>query len=97
MRAGRALSRRYRNRRIGEFCKELEMTEGRSAGIPKILQAMKRNGSPKPEFDFDDDHTCFLCRLPVHPQATMPKGLTAHVAGQVAGQTKGTHLGQGPT
>lgn len=28
--AGRAVSRRYRNRRIGEFLKELEMTEGRS-------------------------------------------------------------------
>jgi len=52
------------------------MTDGRSTGIPKILQAMKRNGSPKPEFDFDDDHTFFMCRLPVHPQATMPAGLT---------------------
>lgn len=27
--------RRYRNRRIGEFLKELELTEGRSTGIPK--------------------------------------------------------------
>ncbi len=72
LRAGRALPRRYRNRRIGEFLKELDMTEGRSTGIPKILHAMKRNGSPKPEFDFDDDHTFFMCRLPVHPQAAMP-------------------------
>lgn len=85
LRAGRAIPRRYRNRRIGEFLKELDMTEGRSTGIPKILQAMKRNGSPKPEFDFDDDHTFFMCRLPVHPQATMPKGLALHVAGQVKG------------
>jgi len=54
------------------FLKELDMTEGRATGIPKILHAMKENGSPKPEFDFDDDHTYFLCRLPVHPQATMP-------------------------
>src|SRR6218665_88009 len=36
LKAGRAVSRRYRNRRIGEFLKELEMTEGRSTGIPKI-------------------------------------------------------------
>lgn len=85
LRAGRAVPRRYRNRRIGEFLKELDMTEGRSTGIPKILQAMKRNGSPKPEFDFDDDHTFFMCRLPVHPQSTMPKGLALHVAGQVKG------------
>ena len=30
LRAGRAQPRRYRNRRIGEFLKELEFTEGRS-------------------------------------------------------------------
>jgi ATP-dependent DNA helicase RecG len=72
LRAGKAMPRRYRNRRIGEFLKELDMTEGRSTGIPKIIKAMKKNGSPKPEFDFDDDHTYFLCRLPVHPKATMP-------------------------
>jgi ATP-dependent DNA helicase RecG len=75
LRVGRALPRRYRNRRIGEFLKELDMTEGRSTGIPKILHAMQANGSPPPVFDFDEDHTFFMCRLPVHPQATMPEGL----------------------
>ena len=49
------------------------MTEGRSTGIPKILQAMKQNGSPSPEFDFDEDHTFFMCRLPVHPGAKQVK------------------------
>jgi len=24
-------------------------------------------------FDFDEIHTCVMCRLPVHPQATMPE------------------------
>ena len=47
LKAKRIVSRRYRNRRIGEFFKELEMTEGRGTGIPKIRAAMKRNGSPK--------------------------------------------------
>jgi len=32
------VSRRYRNRRIGEFLKELNLTEGRSTGIPKNPQ-----------------------------------------------------------
>jgi ATP-dependent DNA helicase RecG len=32
LRAGKALPRRYRNRRIGEFLKELDITEGRSTG-----------------------------------------------------------------
>lgn len=69
LRAGRAHSRRYRNRRLGEFLKELEFTEGRSTGIPKILHAMEANGSPPPEFEFDEDHTYFQVRLPVHPAA----------------------------
>jgi len=69
LRIGKAMSRRYRNRRIGEFLKELEFTEGRSTGIPKILEAMKKNGSPPAEFEFDEDHSYFMVRLPVHPAA----------------------------
>lgn len=34
-------------------------------------EAMQHNGSPPPVFDFDEDHTFFVCRLPVHPQATI--------------------------
>ena len=66
---GRAMSRRYRNRRIGEFLKELNLTEGRATGIPKILNAMSKNGSPAPEFESDDDRSYFLIRLPIHPAA----------------------------
>ncbi len=69
LRAGRAQPRRYRNRRIGEFLKELEFTEGRSTGIPKIIRAMRKNGSPPAEFDFDEDHSYFMVRLPIHPTA----------------------------
>ncbi len=36
LQTGRAISRRYRNRRVGEFLKELDLAEGRSTGIPKI-------------------------------------------------------------
>ena len=64
---GNAVSRRYRNRRIGEFLKELDLAEGRSTGVPKILRAMRNNGSPAPRFETDDDRTWFLVRLPVHP------------------------------
>lgn len=46
MRELRFLSRRYRNRRVGEFLKELEMTEGRGTGIPKMLREIEKNGSP---------------------------------------------------
>lgn len=68
LRLGRAMARRYRNRRIGEFLKELQLTEGRSTGIPKIIRAMRDNGSPAPEFETDDEHSYFLVRLAAHPQ-----------------------------
>ena len=67
LRRGKAMSRRYRNRRIGEFLKKLEFTEGRSTGIPNIIDAMQGNGSPPVEFDFDADHSYFMVSLPVHP------------------------------
>ena len=85
LRQGKAVSRRYRNRRIGEFLKELDLTEGRSTGIRKMLKAMADNGSPAPVFETDEDRTFFLVRLPVHEKALAPQ-VTGQVAGQVAGQ-----------
>ena len=73
LRAGKAISRRYRNRRIGDFLKELDLTEGRSTGISKILKAIKENWSPSPEFDTDNDRSYFLIRLPVHEGAVVVK------------------------
>ena len=90
LRAGRANPRRYRNRRIGEFLKELELTEGRCTGIAKIIDAMHRNGSPPAEFEFDADHSYFMVRLPIHPKARPPllppsaSEVTPHVTPQVA-------------
>ncbi len=68
---GQAVSRRYRNRRIGEFLKELDLAEGRSTGVPKIYRAMRQNGSPDPIFESDEDRTWFLVRLPVHEGASL--------------------------
>ncbi len=64
----RIVARRYRNRRIGEFLKELDLTEGRCTGIPTIREAMSENGSPPPRFSTDDGRTYFLVELPVHPE-----------------------------
>ena len=71
LRAGKAVSRRYRNRRIGYFLRELDLTEGRSTGISEILKVIKENGSPAPEFDTDNDCSYFLIRLPVHEDAVV--------------------------
>ena len=59
-------NRRYRNRRIGDILKELHLTEGRNTGFGKILRALEVNGSPKPEFETDDDHSYFISRIFVH-------------------------------
>ncbi len=61
-------SRNYRNRRIGDFLKELDLTEGRGTGFPIIYRKMEQNGSPGPAFETDDIHTHFLAVLPVHPE-----------------------------
>ncbi|MFC1532263.1 Fic family protein [Thermodesulfobacteriota bacterium] len=61
------LSRRYRNRRVGEILKELEMTEGRGTGIPKMLREIRKNGSPEPIFHTDKDRTFFMTEFLIHP------------------------------
>ena len=62
----RVISRHYRNRRIGDFLKEMHLTEGRSTGFPKIYQAVKRNDSPIPLFETDDRNMHFLATMPIH-------------------------------
>ncbi len=57
-----------RNRRIGEFLKELKLAEGRLSGLPKVFQAMAANGSPVPRFEFDEQRTYFQATLPAHPE-----------------------------
>lgn len=57
-----------RNRRIGEFLKDLKLAEGRLTGVPKVFRAMQRNGSPSPAFDFDPERSYFRATLPAHPE-----------------------------
>lgn len=61
-------NRRYRNRRIGEFLKEMHLTEGRNTGFRKILNALERNGSPKPIFETDSERLSFCTTLLIHPE-----------------------------
>lgn len=89
---GKAVSRRYRNRRIGEFLKELDLTEGRSTGVPKILRVMKANGSPEPIFETDDERSYFLIRLPVHKGFLVDTEAVANLSHEVTEQV-GTKQG----
>ena len=63
------VSKRYRNRRLGEYLKELDMTEGRSTGIPTIQNELKSNGSPRAIVTTDEDRTFFRITIPCHEAA----------------------------
>ena len=60
------VSKRYRNRRIGDFLKELKLIEGRNTGIPTILRALKNNGSDAPVFETDEERSFFTITIPVN-------------------------------
>lgn len=73
---GLADVRMYRNRRIGDFLKELHLTEGRCTGIPKIRKAMKNNGSPPAIFKTDEQQSYFLSTLLIHSELEKKPDLT---------------------
>lgn len=62
--ARRLKTRKYRNRRLGDFLKELDLTEGRATGIPTIQKALKDNGSDPATIDTDEDRSYFLMTIP---------------------------------
>lgn len=59
-------TRRYRNRRIGDFLKELHLVEGRNTGIPTAIKAIKENGSPLPSLLTDEERSFFSVIIPIH-------------------------------
>lgn len=59
-------SRRYRNRRLGDFLKELDLTEGRSTGVPTIQTKLAENGSPRAIFETTNYRLTFLITIPIH-------------------------------
>ncbi|MBQ6697347.1 MAG: AAA family ATPase [Lachnospiraceae bacterium] len=62
----RFCSRYYRNKRLGEFLKELDLSEGRSTGIPTIQEELRNNGSPKARFFTDEDRRAVTVEIPIH-------------------------------
>ena len=64
--ARRLKTRKYRNRRLGDFLKELNLSEGRATGIPTIQKHLKQNGSAPAVIDTDTDRTYFLMTIPCH-------------------------------
>lgn len=57
----------YRNRRTGEYLKELELAEARFTGIPLVIESLERNGSPPLRILTDPLRTYFKAVLGIHP------------------------------
>ena len=63
----RIRARVYRNRRIGDFLKELKLIEGRNTGFPNAIKALKANGSGMPRFEMDNERNFLSVTIPIHP------------------------------
>lgn len=71
--AGKIRSRKYRNRRIGEMFKEIDLSEKQGTGITKILRTLKANGSPVPEFDTVEDRVYLSTVIRMHEGFEVPQ------------------------
>ena len=75
--AGKIRARRYRNRRIGDFLKELKLIEGRNTGFPNAYRALERNGSDPLRFQMDEARGYLSVSIPVHPAFATGSGSRA--------------------
>ncbi len=62
------ISRKYRNRRLGDFLRELRLTEGRASGIGTIQRMLRDNGSPEAVFETNEERSYLLVTIPIHPK-----------------------------
>ena len=79
------------DRRIGDFLKEFKLVEGRNTGIPTILRAMERNGSPLPVFETDADRTYFTVIFPVYESFLHGKAAAGYEDNKIQ-RKKGVHV-----
>lgn len=85
LKTGRAVSRRYRNRRIGAPAhrRVLQGTADDRGALHGHSENSEGNGYQRlarPLFETDDDRLSFMIRLPRHPLSRVPSG---EVTGEV--------------
>ena len=80
-----------RNRRIGEFLKELGLAEARLTGLRKVAAAMAANGSPPPRYDFDAHRTYFRATLPAHAEHAAVTAVRDAAELRALGETDAAH------
>ena len=49
---------------MGDFLKELNLSEGRATGIPTIQDELRKNGSSPARIETDDERSYFLLEIP---------------------------------
>lgn len=62
-------NRRYRNRRLGDFLRELDLSEGRATGLPTIQRSLEQNGSARAVIETDKSRSYFRLVIPCHAGA----------------------------
>ena len=50
--------------RLGDYLKELQLSEGRATGIPTIQDELRKNGSELARIETDEGRTYFLIEIP---------------------------------
>ena len=79
---GEVRARKYRNRRIGEFFKEIELSEKQSTGITKILREIKKNGLPNPEFETEESRVYLITTFKMRDGFKREKTMSESVSGE---------------
>lgn len=52
------------NRRLGDYLKELQLSEGRGTSIPTIQDELRRNGSGAAVIETNDERSYFMIEIP---------------------------------
>jgi ATP-dependent DNA helicase RecG len=65
---GLIMPKRYRNRRLGGFLKELKLTEGHATGLRMMRKLLLENGSALPIINTDEERTYFEIEIKIHPE-----------------------------
>ena len=64
----------YRNRRIGDFLKELHLIEGRNTGFPNAMKALQKNGSKPLQFKMNPERDYLSVTILKH-ESFLPSGI----------------------
>ena len=82
-------ARRYRNRRLGDFLKELNLSEGRATGIPTIQNELHKNGSSPARIETDENRSYFLIEIPCKEGFKLKNELKSELKSKLKSELKG--------